>query len=122
MANIDPRNGAPKRTTVAAPHSGMHHRNRDGQLVVGQTDHAPVASGGLMRSTVPGKAYAQPAPAGNDRHRHTDAPATASPGENIRNATRQVDHALGQKILDEAYAAGSDHDRATRRVFLPLKT
>jgi hypothetical protein len=122
MAKNLVRDGAPKNVHTPAVHSGMHHRTRDGQLVFDQTDHAPVASGGLMRSTVPGKTYAQPAPAGNDRHRHTDAPAGNVPGDNIRNATREVDHALGQKILDEAYAAGSEHDRATRRGFLPLKT
>lgn len=115
------RDGAAKRLTPPNAHDGMHHRSRDGQLVVGRTDHAPVASGGLVTSAFPGKAHVQPGVAGNDRHRANDAAAGSHPGDNLRAATRAVDHELSKRILDEAYAAGSHQDRQTRRTFVPTK-
>jgi hypothetical protein len=131
MAKNIARDGAPKRPQSATNiHSGMHHRTREGELRVGVTDHAAVASGGLvpsknggalplMQSTLPGKFAMQHVASAGHRHRTTDALAGAAPGQNIARASREVDHALGTKILDQAYAH-SFHDRMARMTFVPV--
>ncbi len=130
MAKNIARDGAPKRLHSASNiHSGMHSRTRDGALLVGVTDHAAVESGGLPgtdgalrpmhRSTLPGKSVAAASVTPGHRHRTADALGGSAPGENHAKASREIDTALRDKVLDEAYAQGSLADHMARMQHVP---
>jgi hypothetical protein len=117
------RNGAPKHLSPGgvAIHSGQHSRDRDGNLIAGQTTtnlvNAPDASGARpLDPTIPGKKLTPVSIKPGMRSRNIEsgiAPAGGEPGQmhavhaKLHGAINQAHLDQGERVLGEAVQSGS---------------